>query len=331
MADLLNTAQDAVTRDYDLLRDDCGLIELETLGLVALYGDDRKGWLQGQVPNDIKELTPGTFASFCLCESTGHLRSVLDAWALSDRFLMACPRETLPAVLERVQKMVVLEDVRAEDLTSKYRLFSIQGPNATRNLSQFLELPKLDAGEVAVGKASVFVTRSDRTGSGGWDVWIPASARSTIAKIADAWPKIGREAFEIARLEAGIPAWGSDMNSRTLPPEMGPAFEARYVSYSKGCYTGQEVLMRMHSRGHTNRTWMALLSEDPLEAGASVAHVRREDAGVVTSAALSPDYGYIGAAMLRNEAAFQGETVKVRTERGESEAEVRQMPLLRLD
>jgi folate-binding protein YgfZ len=331
MADLLNNAQGAITQDYDRLRDDCGLIELDTLGLLSLAGDDRKGWLQGQVTNDIKELTPGTFSSFCLCSPTGHLQSVLDAWALPDQFLLTCPRETLQAVMERVERMVVLEDVRVENLTSRYRLFTIQGPAATRGLGAILELPKLDAGTAQIGKATVFVARSDRTGSGGWDVWIPKTARSAVATVADAFAKISREALAIARLEAGFPQWGSDMNEKTLPPELGPAFEARTVSYNKGCYTGQEVLMRMHSRGHTNRTWVALQSEDPLEIGATVVHPRRPEAGIVTSAVYSPDYGYIGGAMLRNEAASPGDQVKVRTERGETVAEVRSMPLLRLD
>ena len=119
------------------------------------------------------------------------------------------------------------------------------------------------------------------------------------------------------------------MNEKTFPPEMGKAFEERHVSYSKGCYMGQEVLMRIHSRGHTNKTWVGLASEKPLEVGASVGHRLRSDSGIVTSAVFSPDFGYIGAAMVRNEAAFEGEVVQVTTSQGIVEAEVRQMPILR--
>lgn len=127
-----------------------------------------------------------------------------------------------------------------------------------------------------------------------------------------------------------MPTFGVDTDSKTLPPELGPAFEAQHVSYKKGCYTGQEVLMRIQSRGHTNKTWMALAAERPLESGAVVGHSSRPDAGVVTSSCFSPEFGYVAGAMLRNEAASQGETVVVRNADGDVEAKVYSMPLLRL-
>ena len=88
--------------------------------------------------------------------------------------------------------------------------------------------------------------------------------------------------------------------------------------------------MRMHSRGHANRRWMALFSEQPLEPGAPVTHSRRPDAGKVTSAAVSPDFGPIAAGMLRREVAEDYETVQVQTSSEAIEAEARSMPILRL-
>jgi folate-binding protein YgfZ len=130
---------------------------------------------------------------------------------------------------------------------------------------------------------------------------------------------------ETARIEAGIPKRGVDFTEKTLPPELGPAFEARHVSYNKGCYMGQEVLMRMHSRGHTNKTWVGILLDSPVEVDAVVWHESRADAGVVTSAAVSPRLGPIAAAMLRNEAAQEGAEVRV----GEVRGVVKNFPLIR--
>ena len=138
-----------------------------------------------------------------------------------------------------------------------------------------------------MGTVQVFRSHSDpsdRTGEGGWDVWASKSS-------LDAW----REGFEIldpelSRILAGIPKWGAAVGPRTLPPELGPAFEASHVSYSKGCYTGQEVLMRIHSRGHTNRTWVGLVSDAPLCVGASVLYEDRE-VGRVSSASTRPTEG----------------------------------------
>lgn len=325
------TLSSAVVQSYDLLRDHCGLIESNDISLIELQGDDRKGWLQGQVTNDLRSLDTGASSAFCLCEATGHLLAVCDVWGLADRIFIATQKETAPAVLKRAETMVIMEDVVATDVTDRYRRLSFQGPAASRELGALLALPTLDAGEGEIAGVKVFCLRCNRTGMGGWDVLVPIGEAKAIKALTKGFDVIDPEAADIARLEAGRPVFGRDMNGKTLPPELGPAFEARHISYSKGCYMGQEVLMRIKSRGHTNRTWVALLSEEPLTVGAAVSHPRREDAGVVTSAAWSPDYGYIGSAMLRNEAASDREMVRVAVEGGTVEAEVRQMPILRFD
>jgi len=305
-------------------------VDLPETSLVRMSGDDRKGWLQGQATNDLRKLEPGASSEFCLTAVTGHIMSVCEAWAVSDALLLTCPSLTTSNVLRRVEQMVIMEDVVAEDVSGSFRLLSIQGPTATARLSELVALPSLDAGEATLADSELFCLRSNRTGLGGWDLWIPKSETKVIGIIEDAFHQIGGEAYNIARLEAGIPQFGADMGERTFPPEMGQAFETRHVSYSKGCYMGQEVLMRIHSRGHTNRTWVGLAADSPIEVGATIKHLSRPDAGTVTSAAFSPDYGYIGAAMLRNEAAFDGEQVKILGKNGPFDAEIRVMPILRL-
>ncbi len=321
----------AATESYDLLRGECGIVPTEHLSVLVLEGDDRKGWLQGQATNDLRSFTPGTASAFCLCQVTGQIEAICDVWAMPDRFILTTARETAGAVLKRVETMVVLEDVRATDVTAESKIISVQGPTATSVLAERMALPTLDAGQVEVDGVKIWLLRSNRTGMGGWDIVLPASETDLAASLSKGIPKIHATAAEAARLEAGVPVWGRDVTPKTLPPELGPAFEARHVSYSKGCYMGQEVLMRLHSRGHTNKCWVGLMAEKAVTAEALVAHSRRPDAGAVTSAAFSPDYGYIAGAMLRNEAVQEGDTVTVQTERGLVEAEVRAMPILRFD
>lgn len=313
---------------YERLRYGCGRYELAHSVLIELTGDDRKAWLQGQVTNDLRKVQAGDSAAFCMCTPTGQMIAACEMWAVENRFLIRAHRRSLEPVLQRVEQMVVMEDVHARELTPSHKLVSIQGPRATAELKAWIDLPHLDAGAVEMDGAEVICLRSNRTGLGGWDLLLPLDANKAVEKLEKAFPTIPEEAFNIARLEAGIPRFGVDMDEKTLPPEMGPAFEAKHISYSKGCYTGQEVLMRIHSRGHTNRTWMALVSDRPFPIGASVAHGKRADAGVVTSAADSPQFGFVAGAMLRNEAAFDGEIVNV----GEEgfEAEVRPFPLMLL-
>lgn len=328
---MFDSVAEALTSDvlesFDRLRGDCGLLVAPDFAVIELTGEDRKGWLQGQATNDVKQLDLGASLSFCLCSPTGQILAVCDVWGLPDRFLITCPKAHREAVLRRVEQMVVLEDVQARDLTDELTFLSLQGPNATRELGAFATLPTLDAADSRIDDRPATVLRSNRTGLGGWDVLIPKGDLATAVSLERAVPTILPDAYDIARIEAGIPRAGRDYDARTMPPELGPAFETRHVSYRKGCYTGQEVLMRLHSRGHTNRTWVGLLAERPLEVGAPVSHPQRKDAGVVTSAVYSPDYGYIGAAMLRNEAAVEGDFVQV----GDAPAEVRRLPILRFD
>ncbi len=319
-----------VVESYDLLRSESGRIPSDHLVAVELTGEDRKGWLQGQATNNLRSLDFGASSAFCFCEPTGQILSVCEIWSLKDRFVVVLAKSALPAFLKRVEQMVILEDVTVRVL-EETRLISVQGPAATSMLGELVQLPTLDANEYEFEDTTAALLRSNRAGQGGWDILLPADAKKAIGKIEKAFQAISPTAAEIARLEAGIPVMGTDITAKTMPPELGTAFDARHVSYNKGCYTGQEVLMRIHSRGHTNKTWMGLLSESPLEVGAKVSHSRRPDAGEVTSAGFSPAHGFIGAAMLRNEAAFDGEWVTVETSKGPVEAEVHEMPIMRLD
>jgi folate-binding Fe-S cluster repair protein YgfZ len=331
MSDLLNYVTEQVVSDYDRLRESCARVELDYLSILSLTGEDRKGWLQGQVTNNLRNFENGNSTAFCFCEVSGHLLAACDAWMLADRTFLLTDTQTAPAVLNRAVQMVIMEDVVAEDVSKSYKLISIQGPKASARLTEFVDLPKLDAGTSELEGAEVFVLRSNRTGLGGWDILVPATKRKAIKTLREAFTEASPEAYEVARIEGGVPRYGMDMNGRTLPPEMGLAFVQRHISYNKGCYVGQEILMRMHSRGHTNRTWVGLVAEKPLPVGSTVSHLRREDAGIITSYGYSPDFGAIAGAMLRNEAAFDREIVRVNTPDGPVEAEVRPMPLLRFE
>ncbi|MEA2551922.1 MAG: hypothetical protein QOJ65_98 [Fimbriimonadaceae bacterium] len=292
---------------YEVLHQACGVLPDLGLALIELTGEDRLEWLQGQATNDLRGLEPGVRRSFCLCEATGQIVAVCDLWMHENRFLIVTDVDAAPAVMRRVETMVILEDVAARDLTPGYRLVSIQGAAALDAITA--DLPE-----------AAFSLRSDRLSWPGYDVWVP---KGTLWDLG--LPVIDEASCEVARIEAGVPKRGVDYTSKTLPPELGPAFEARYVSYSKGCYMGQEVLMRIHSRGHTNKTWVGLALDAPVQAGEAVSSSEREDAGVITSAAVSPRLGPIAAAMLRNEAAAEGAEIKV----GAAKGRVTPMPFAR--
>lgn len=310
---------DANLEGYRLLRESCGLYTHQ-LALVEVTGSDRKEWLQGQATNDLRSLEPGRKVAFCFCEPTGQIIAVCDLLDLGDRYLLSCDRAALSAVLNRFESMVILEDVQARQLDVS--AVSVEGPAANKHLSELMHLPSLDGGLTRLGETEIWAIRQNRTGLGGWDLWAVDSQA-----LADRFQAVGEEAFNVARLEAGEPIFGQDIGPRVMPPELGPKFESKHVSYNKGCYTGQEVLMRIHSRGHTNRTWVGLVCTSPVQVGEVISAEGRGDAGLVTSAAISPEFGPIAAGFLRNEFTGQGTVVSI----AGAEAEVRQMPLLLSD
>ena len=295
----------ATTAGYEALRSKAVILPDLDLAVIELTGEDRLDWLQGQATNDLRGLKPGDSKSFCLCEATGQIVAVCDLWVEQDRLLIVTDRAPAPHVLKRAETMVILEDVVARDLTPDFRMLSVQGPEA--------DLHKPDV------RGGVILLNSPRLSSSGWDLWVPSHLMLPLADL----PILRTSDYEIARLEAGIPKFGVDYTAKTLPPELGPSFESKHVSYNKGCYMGQEVLMRIHSRGHTNKTWVGLILEGPVQPGAKVSHSGREDAGVVTSVAISPALGPLAGATLRNEAARDGELVTV----GSVRAEVKTFPL----
>lgn len=261
-----------------LVREDFGWIELADHVLIEVTGGDRRDWLQGQVSNDLRNLAPDRPIDACLCTPTGQLLALLRLWDLQDRILIATHPDAADSVMARVEQMVIMEDVEAKPLA--LQILTFQGPHAASGLPEVgLRLP------------------SNRLGTGGFDLVVEST---TGLGLSDDH-RLDQDVWRAMQLAAGIPIFGSDTHAKTLPPELGPSFIAKHISYSKGCYTGQEVIARIESRGHTNQTWRALMSNRALVVGETLTHPSREQAGTVTSVGWLPSLGYFAGAMVRNE------------------------------
>ncbi|MFN7172862.1 MAG: YgfZ/GcvT domain-containing protein [Fimbriimonadaceae bacterium] len=312
---------DRVQSDYSLLAGQAALCPFPAVQALQVFGADAKGWLQGQVTQDLRTLGPGRSKHSCFCQPTGQLIAILDIWALDDSLVVATDVAAFVPTLERLQKSIIMEDVQLEPMADDWAHFLVQGASATEQLEEIIELPSMDAGKAP----DALVLRSDRTGFGGWEIWTKGDS-NLATQIQSSFPEIGEQAIRISRLEAGIPTFGIDTNQKTLPPELGEAFDSSHISYKKGCYTGQEVLMRMHSRGHTNRTWMGFFSPQPVPRGSTLSHHSRPDAGTVTQSVESPVFGHIGAAMVRNEFAREGDILLANCDEGTIECEMKVLP-----
>ncbi len=238
----------------------------------------------------------------------------MDLWALGDSYWLTTQTSTAPSLLRRVEETVIMEDVSIVDRSAEFDVVSVQGANANIKLAVQLPLPPLDAGIVRLGQDEVKLFRSRRTVWGGWDLWTKRGHDLLATELKKSIPEIWTPTVDVARLEAGIPLAGQDYHLKTLAPELGPSFEARHISYTKGCYTGQEVLMRIHSRGHTNRTWVGLICDSAVEPGFVIGSSEEKHIGQVTSASHSPQLGCIAAGYVRNEFSQTGRELWIRPE-----------------
>ncbi len=284
----LNTSM--APHGYESLRSRAVRVDLSGMAYFVLAGKDARDWLQGQATNDLRNLGDRPYVDFCLTKPTGQLLAMCRAWMTESVITIATAQPH--ALIARAEETVILEEVILMDVEEKFGC--VQGPEA---------------------RTTPRALRSDRTGF--WGFEMPSIEVPEIEILS-------REGYELATLEAGIPQFGVDTTDKTLPPELGPHFEAQHVSYTKGCYVGQEVLMRIKARGHTNKTWVGLKSNEQIKPNALVVHQGKE-VGKVHRAGHSPAFGYIASATLRNEATQEGTMVEV----DGVQATVVQMPFLR--
>ncbi len=309
--------------EHRALRDTAGMLDLSFRSRICLTGGDRVRFLHGQVTNDIKRLKPGEGCYAALVTAKGRMESDLNVFALENELLLDFEPGLLEAVTGRLEKFIVADDVQVVDVAPHYGLLSVQGPCSARVLAEFGLFPELPPEAFNLGKVvhsgfgEVYLMNQARLGTAGFDVFIPSGALEGLAgKLVSATRACGGRpcgwaAFERARIEAGIPRFGADMDSSNLPQECG--IEARAVCYTKGCYIGQEVLNRLHTMGHVNRSLCRLelpanLPVLPLK-GDLLFHGAQE-AGYITSvggqrgAETIPGLGYVRREAIAPEAQF---------------------------
>lgn len=291
---------------YEALYGACAWLPLPEGSYVNLEGQDAKGWLQGQVTQDLRDLVPGDAADACLLKPTGQIVAVLTVYVLEDGVAVAT---TDRAPLEdRVGRFVVMEDVRLVE--RDVECASLQGPESTERLSQVLPVSSSNYVSGEVGGFEVHAFRAPRTAPGGWDLVFPRGNGDALWAALGSPERGDSSLLELAMLEIGAPVSGVDIGKKTLPPELGPRFEDRYISYKKGCYSGQEVMARIKSRGHTNVSWVRLTAATPLEPCAVLTAPDGTEAGTVTRFVESPTQGTFGAAWVRNRWATPGTVLR---------------------
>jgi folate-binding protein YgfZ len=276
---------------YRQLREECGLVERPERGLLIVSGPDAAEYLQGQLTNDTEAIEPGKWAYAALLDRKGHMQADMRVLRPGEgpQLWLDLEPEGMAAATRHLQMYKIGREVEVTDASDGHTLHSLIGPRAT---------------EIArcVGGASL------RT-EAGVDLIVPVAERERVrdALLAAGAVEASPAAAEILRIEAGCPRFGAEMGTETMPAEAGIVEQA--VSFTKGCYIGQETVARLHYKGKPNRHLRGLRFSVPAEPGQAL-RLGEKEVGKVGSAAVSPALGPVGLAILRREAE-PGATVAV--------------------
>jgi tRNA-modifying protein YgfZ len=290
------TATVELDAQYRQLREECGLLERER-GAIDVLGPDGAEYLQGQLTNDVEALGVGEGQYAALLDRKGHMQTDLRVLRVGeDAILLDTEPGTKDAALRHLTMYSIGRDVQVGDATVERAFISLIGPRAaeiagTPPLPEFAnEATKLASVDVvAVG------TRD------GIDILFPAAERErVIAALTDAGAvEVSPEAVEILRVEAGVPRFGAEMDAGTMPAEASIVDEA--VSFTKGCYIGQETVARLHYKGKPNKHLRGLRLSASAAPGAAL-RLGDKEVGTLGGAVVSPAHGPIGLAIVRREA-----------------------------
>jgi tRNA-modifying protein YgfZ len=285
---------------YDAARQRSAFLDRSAGGWLVVSGADRASYLQGLLTNDMLALGPGQGCYAAYLTAQGRMISDLFAYELGDVMLLALPRETKGTVLARLSQFIFSEDVQLGDVTDAFARIGLLGPDAARVLRDVLHGAELEAlgglrehGNLRVAFAAdtAIVTRTSDAGELGFDVYVDVRHRdSLVAAVRDAGVlELDAATADAIRIEAGVPRFAVDMNEETIPLEAG--IESRAISFTKGCYVGQEVIVRVLHRGHgrvvrklVGLTWKG---SGPAPAGTMLRADARE-VGTITSSTVSP-------------------------------------------
>jgi folate-binding protein YgfZ len=279
------------TSDYERLTRDVGLVDRSDRGKLLLTGAEAAEYLQGQVTNDVESLSAGDGCYAALLTHKGKVVADMRVLRGPDWIRIDTEPHAVRALARNVQMYSIGRDVQLADETAERAILSLIGPGAAGALDA--EPPAAEHSFVE-GRHGLYV-RTDL----GVDVLCPAD-RADAVKVALGVEGVDPAAAELVRIESGRPRHGIDFDAETIPQEAG--LNERAVSFTKGCYVGQETVARLHYKGRPNRHLRGLKLSEPGHTGDVVVLGDRE-VGRLGSTAVSPVHGPIALALIRREAA----------------------------
>src|ERR1044071_4000740 len=300
--------------DYEAVREGgAGLIDLSAArGRIRVSGSEATMFLNGLMTNDMKALAANRWMPSVFPTVQGRLIGAVRVIRAGEpTFLIDTETTSHDAVLKTISRFTMAGDFKVSDVTAETALLSVQGDIAGEVIDKVFETSTSEIPVNGVSEVSgVTIIRASHTGENGFDVVIDSSRKAELLQAletAGAQP-ISEDTFEILRVEAGIARFGRDIDETNVVPETN-LDDA--VSYTKGCYVGQEIIVRIKHRGHPAKklTGLRFETDEQIEPGAIIHSTENQEIGRVTSAVVSPRLGSIGLGYVRYEHLAEGTRV----------------------
>ncbi len=282
---------------YRQLREECGLLDRSGRGKLMISGSEAAEYLQGQLTNDVEALSPGEGQYAALLDRKGHMQADM-------RVLRTSPEEiwidTEPEALEPAKRHLetykIGREVAIVDLSAERAILSLIGPRSVE-IAGTAVLSEHACASINIGGADCVAAGT----ADGIDLIVKAADAFAVreALLATGAAAVDAEAAEVMRIEAGTPRFGAEMSVATMPAEAG--IVERAISFTKGCYIGQEPVARLHYKGRPNRTLRGLELSAPAAPEAEL-RLGEKEVGRIGSACISPARGPIALAIVRREA-----------------------------
>src|SRR3989442_4939481 len=283
------TAQYAAVRDGS-----AGVIDLSSRGRISVSGSEAVTFLNGLITNDIKALAKNSWMLAAFPNVQGRLLAVVRVINRGDDFLIDTESTTHDTVLRLLDRFTLAGDFRVADVTEQTVMLSVQGKTAEEMLRASIggAEARIDRQQMVNAKlpndTEIDVIRATHTAEDGFDLFVDASAGEFLWNrlVAAGARPIGFETLEVLRIEAGIPRYGIDMDETHVVTE---ANLDDAVSFTKGCYVGQEIIARIKYRGHVAKklTGVIMEQETALETGARIFSQADREIGRITSSVFS--------------------------------------------
>lgn len=308
--------------EYRAAREAVALFDTNWQVILSLTGRDRVKYLHAITSNDIQKLADGSGTLALLLTPQGRILAELEIYALPEKLLVLSHASQRERTVSTLKKYIIGSQVQVEDLTDKMGSVALEGPQAAAVIEETCGVKLADLTEMAIREITVdsnpcYLLIRSHFGQPGAELiarrdTLPALWSKLLASVrARGGEPVGMSALNALRLEASIPWFPADFNDAMIPHEA--ALETTHISFNKGCYTGQEIVERVRSRGHVNRKRVSLqfsIAQPP----APGTKLRSGDAeiGFVTSAAFSPAAGAaIGMGYVRREHFAPGSTIEL--------------------